>query len=233
MWGVANDADSSGASADDCQISKADLAIKNAREALGIQTAGFLTTEDYSDNDVPAYLQDSLSAGHIYGTISYNAKRRCWTVRADPFVTELCKRIFPGSDRGKRGEVTFSDHRRIVGDLNWLMMRYPMAVAARDKDRWQKALDSARAYAAERIRMLDHPREMEPPEGMFAGSLRAFQRQGVAWICSTVRGLLADEMGLGKTLQALCALCCMKSFPAVIVVPPHLVRNYRAFCKDG
>ena len=35
-------------------------------------------------------------------------------------------------------------------------------------------------------------------------------------------------MGLGKTVQTLAALASMDSFPALIVVPPHLVSNWAA-----
>lgn len=40
------------------------------------------------------------------------------------------------------------------------------------------------------------------------------------------RTLLADEMGLGKTVQALSLLATEQAWPALIVVPPHLVRHW-------
>ena len=54
-----------------------------------------------------------------------------------------------------------------------------------------------------------------------------FQQQGLAFLLSTDRALLADEMGLGKTVQALAYLATTAGFPAVLVVPPHLVRNWQ------
>ena len=65
-----------------------------------------------------------------YGTLSYNTRRKCWMVKGDPMVTELCKRLFPGSDTGRRGEARFTAHKRIIGELNWLMLRYPLLVLA-------------------------------------------------------------------------------------------------------
>ena len=38
---------------------------------------------------------------------------------------------------------------------------------------------------------------------------------------------LADEMGLGKTVQALAFLATTSAYPAVLVVPPHLIRNWQ------
>ena len=44
----------------------------------------------------PFYLRDAPVDGHIYGTLSYNRKSRAWTIKAEPCVTELAKRLFPG-----------------------------------------------------------------------------------------------------------------------------------------
>ena len=44
---------------------------------------------------------------------------------------------------------------------------------------------------------------------------------------STRRCLLADEMGLGKTVQALAFLATTAAYPAILVVPPHLIRNWQ------
>lgn len=42
----------------------------------------------------------------------------------------------------------------------------------------------------------------------------------------TDRCLLADEMGLGKTVQALAMLAQTGAYPAIIIAPPHLMRNW-------
>ncbi|MBQ9197963.1 MAG: DEAD/DEAH box helicase [Clostridia bacterium] len=225
LWGIAN-AGAGYSGPADAVISKADEAMRLARLALELPQPA-LEQEDYEEDEIPPYLQDMAQPFRYYGTLSYNNRSRCWTVRGEPCVIELCKRLFPGSDHGKRGEVRFTDHRRIVGEINWLMLRYPLEIAQRDQERWQRAITGARAFAAARERVLNGLSEREPPEGMFLGTLRPFQKKGLAWLCATPRGLLADEMGLGKTLQALCALCCLRTFPALIVVPPHLVRNWK------
>ena len=96
---------------------------------------------------IPPYLLDTDGAQpeeggahRTYGTLSYNRRRDCWVVRGDPGVTELCKRLFPGSESGRRGEARFPAHRRIVGDLNWLMMRLPS----------RRSLGSSTVYVARR-----------------------------------------------------------------------------------
>ena len=182
---------------------------------------------DLEIEDVPPFLRTAENSGRTYGTLSYNARRRCWVIRGDPAVTELAKRLFPGSD-AKRGEARFTAHRRIVGDVNWLMLRYPLEVAPRDKARWDEALRAAREYYRARERARTAPLHVQPSPAVFSGQLRPFQQAGLSWLLLTPRALLADEMGLGKTVQALACAAQEGIFPLLIVPPPHLCRNWMA-----
>ena len=179
---------------------------------------------------LPGYLRDVPQTGHIYGTLSYNRKSKCWTIKGEPCVTEMAKRLFPGCDR-RRGEARFTANRRIVGDVNWLMQRYPLEVAARDRALWDKALAGAREHVLRREAAAKLPVRMSPPEGTFCGELREFQKEGLSYLLANERTLLADEMGLGKTVQALACLAATGEMPALLVVPPHLVRNWEAETK--
>ena len=181
-----------------------------------------------AEDALPAFLRPAESIGHLYGTLSYNRRSRVWTIKGEAPVTEMAKRLFPGSDGGRRGTARFTAHRRIIGDVNWLMQRYPLAIAPADLDRWQAALAEAQAYEREKQQLMGPLRDIVPPEGAFVGTLRAFQQTGLNWLCRVRRGLLADEMGLGKTVQALAALVTTGSFPCLIVVPPHLQLNWQA-----
>ena len=185
---------------------------------------------DLSNEDVPPFLRDGEPASYYYGTLSYNARRKCWTIKGDPAVTELAKRLFPGSD-AKRGEARFTAHRRIIGDVNWLMLRYPLRVAERDKARWRDALNQARDYYREREKAKILTLAPQPSPAVFHGELRPFQQQGLNWLLLTPRALLADEMGLGKTVQALACAAMEGIFPLLIVPPPHLARNWLAETK--
>ena len=75
--------------------------------------------------------------------------------------------------------------------------------------------------------MLESPQTATPPPGAFAGELLDFQKQGLAFLLAARRCLLADEMGLGKTVQALAFLATTAAYPAILVVPPHLIRNWQ------
>ncbi len=167
-------------------------------------------------------------SARTYGTLSYNHRRNCWVVKADPSVTEFCKRLFPGTATGRRGEARFTAHRRIIGDLNWLMMRYPLTVRPQDEERWQEALYQARQYVRDREAALRAPGRASPSPRVFTGQLTPFQQEGLAFLLRTDRCLLADEMGLGKTVQALAMLAQLDAYPALIIAPAHLMRNWQS-----
>ena len=185
--------------------------------------------EDQPEEELlPAYLRPVESApGHVYGTLSYNRRSKCWVVKGDPSVTEMCKRLFPGSAGSRRGEARFTAHRRMVGDLCWLMMRFPLTVKMSDLALWDKAVADARAYAIQREKAARMPTFATPPEGTFTGQLMAFQQEGLGFLLQHDRCLLADEMGLGKTVQALSWLASTASFPALVIPPAHLTRNWQ------
>ena len=71
----------------------------------------------------PSYLREAGAAAHTYGILSYNRKGKCWVIKGEPCVTELAKRLFPGCEGRGRGEARFTAHRRIIGELNWLLLR--------------------------------------------------------------------------------------------------------------
>ena len=107
-------------------------------------------TEEVRPTDalLPPYLRAAEHpSGHVYGMLSYNRRSKMWVVKGDPSVTEMCKRLFPGTAGSKRGEARFTAHKRLIGELCWLMMRFPLEVAPRDRVLWDKAVASAAPVA--------------------------------------------------------------------------------------
>ena len=205
---------------------------ENGCTAYSTPASSGLSLEDQilrnlSEEDIPPFLRDGEPTSYTYGTLSYNTRRKCWVIKGDPAVTELAKRLFPGTD-AKRGEARFTAHKRIIGDVNWLMLRYPLEIAEKDRARWDQALRDARDYyrAREQARTAAPAPQLSP--AVFSGQLRPFQQAGLAWLLLTPRALLADEMGLGKTVQALACAAQEGVFPLLIVPPPHLSRNWMA-----
>lgn len=184
--------------------------------------------EDAWDEELlPPYLRPAENTAQPMGTLSYNRRSKCWVVKGDPAVTEMCKRLFPGSAGSKRGEARFTAHRRIIGDLCWLMMRFPLEVKLKDLPLWDQAVAEARQYAIRQARAAQMPARATPPAGSFHGELMDFQQEGLSFLLQHDRCLLADEMGLGKTVQALACIASERALPALIIPPAHLTRNWQ------
>lgn len=58
------------------------------------------------------------------------------------------------------------------------------------------------------------------------GTLRPFQRAGVAYALKARRLFFADEMGLGKTMQSLATMQASGAFPALVVCPASAKLNW-------
>ena len=187
--------------------------------------SGAYTLEDPVDV-LPRYLADPPMDIQPYGTLAYNKQRKVWVIQADPITIRMAKRMITGC--GGRGATTASiaQSRRGIGELNWFMQRYPLTLL--DAERYFLQLNKARtaAIALEQIKV-GLP-ATQPVPGHFVGDLMHFQQLGLSFLLHTQRALLADDMGLGKTVQSLAWLCNSGAFPAIIVCPPHLVRNWMA-----
>lgn len=175
---------------------------------------------------LPKFLDEPVAVdGRTYGRLFTDGK--LWRIKGEPYVIQLAKRLFPGSNSGTGGEAVFPLTRRRIGDLNWLMLRWPLEIV--DREAWAAAIASARAHEARSIAIANAPAALRPEAGAFAGTLTEFQERGVAWLAHHRRTLLADEMGLGKTVQALGFLATLatdEAFPALIVAPPHLLSHW-------
>lgn len=187
----------------------------------------FQQEDTWDEELLPPYLRPAENTAQPMGTLSYNRRSKCWVVKGDPAVTEMCKRLFPGSAGSKRGEARFTAHRRIIGDLCWLMMRFPLEVKLKDLPLWDQAVAEARQYAIRQARAAQMPARATPPAGSFHGELMDFQQEGLSFLLQHDRCLLADEMGLGKTVQALACIASERALPVLIIPPAHLTRNWQ------
>lgn len=177
---------------------------------------------------LPAHLAKPYSVrGRTYGTLykeqGQDNMRQLWCIAGEPQVIQLAKRLFPGSS-GKKGIATFPASRRILGDLNWLMIRYPLDID--DEDAWREDFQQCIEHTLKSMDIAEHPQRTVPPETTFNGVLHNFQEEGLAWMLHHRRTLLADEMGLGKTVQFLAFLASSQNYPAIVVMQPHLIKQW-------
>jgi SNF2 family DNA or RNA helicase len=177
--------------------------------------------------NVPQYLQPPDLSQRTFGTLKYDEDVNSWVIRAEPCVMELAKRLFPGCNT-RHGYARFKANKRAAADLNWLMIRYPLEIE--EPERWEKARQQTVEHYIKREQILQSPQKLTPALS-FKGQLTSFQQEGLAFLAHNQRTLLADEMGLGKTVQALAYLATTEQYPAILVVPPHLIRNWEKEIK--
>lgn len=172
---------------------------------------------------IPQFLEKPSPLGHCYGTVKFNESENCYEIRAEPSVLEMAKRVFPGcSIRRSERVIRFRPTRRSVGDLNWLLLRFPMVIECEAKyaeDRRKAILHAERVEENVNLKPTTPPRE-------FVGELFDFQALGVTFLLNNERAILADDMGLGKTVTALASIAAANGFPAIIVTPKNVNRQW-------
>lgn len=183
----------------------------------------------------PAYLVPARTDGeHIYGIVSYEPPfvrgveshgPGMWIIEGEPAVTEMAKRLFPGSEGRGQGVAKFPATKRAAGELNWLMLRYPMRIAEKDRERWEAARLEAIEHSRIRRDTNDRRPHLPTPKG-FHGKLLPFQEEGLAYLTNNERCLLADAMGTGKTVEALAWLHANRLFPALVIAQPHVLGQW-------
>lgn len=173
---------------------------------------------------IPAYLRKAEPAEYYFGELAYDKRTDSWVVKGEPCVIYMAKKLFPGCSGRGSGLARFKNTKRINGDLNWLMQRYPLKIQQHEK--WDKSYQAAVEHVLKRNELNKQPQKITPPME-FKGKLMEFQKEGLAFLIHNRRTLLADEMGLGKTIEALAFMSTTESYPALIVVPPHLIRNWQ------
>lgn len=172
----------------------------------------------------PQYLVEPDGNGYLYGEVSYDSLTNDYIVTAEPSVLEMAKRVFPGCAvrRNGFGEIRFKGTRRAVGDLNWLMLRYPLKVTC------DSVFQGHRHAAIEHSKRRAANASLRPttPPSTLRGKLYGFQAEGVTFLIQNERTLLADDMGLGKTVTALGSLLTVDAFPVICVVPTTVQRQW-------
>lgn len=89
-------------------------------------------------------------------------------------------------------------------------------------------VETRRRIEASQDEGTDEPLSVEQRLG---GTLYPFQRAGVAYAADAERAMIADQMGLGKTIQALAVVETKEAYPAAIVCPSAVKRNWAREAK--
>ena len=134
------------------------------------------------------------------------------------------------------GEIPFVEGMRLLAGASADLRHEDLAEEERQ---WVHI--SAGDAMRELLEGLREPGQLDAVErsGGLQGTLRPYQRDGLAWLrLLTTLGLgacLADDMGLGKTIQVLALLLCGRDGestrprkPSLLVVPASLLGNWRS-----
>lgn len=177
-----------------------------------------------TENDgIPPYLLPLEGNNHdVHGVLKKSKGGEFWIIEAKPYVTQLAKRLFPGCNGRDKGVAVFPATKRIQSDLAWLMWRYPLEIE--DQAGWEEAREATVRHVRRIADITKMPRKQDPVN--FQGTLRDFQKEGLAHMINTRSTLVADEMGLGKTVEALAFLSTTNEMPALIVVQPHVILQW-------
>lgn len=171
----------------------------------------------------PDHLKKPTLQGHIYGDLRYSEANRVFVMEGEPLALEFAKRLFPGSLPYGRGMVGMKHSKRVINDLNWFLLRFPLNIHC------QKELNTSRKEAINAINRRatgDDLIQTTPPKE-FIGKLMPFQEEAVTFLNVNKRAILGDAMGLGKTWSALAAAAQSGQYPVLIVCQTQTLKQWQ------
>lgn len=157
-----------------------------------------------------------------YGTLKLDGDR--WRIECEPHVALRLKRVFGKVSHGARGSILISATEENSRDLEWFSQRYPLDVSEPDAlERLARAYDRKREHVTRILNgsfgFANLPMALPP---------RDYQRIAAELAKTTGGLLLADEVGIGKTVSAITLFADPLLLPAIVIVPPHLQRQWKA-----
>jgi superfamily II DNA or RNA helicase len=157
-----------------------------------------------------------------YGTA--DLRDGAWHITCEPHVAMALKRVCQGISKHVVGTMTLTNTPERCADLRWFCERYPLTVTPR------AALDSGAAQHHDHVvRLSDMVAGHTPPPAIpLAVAPRDYQVQAAAVARMSRQLLLADDVGVGKTCSAIATVVDPEHLPAVIVVPSHLLGQWKA-----
>ncbi|TXI23108.1 MAG: ATP-dependent helicase [Roseateles sp.] len=159
---------------------------------------------------------------NTYGSVKLEGS--VWHIQAEPFVNSRLKRVFPRIPKDGTKGIKLSTSPENTRELSWFIQRYPMVMSGTDRlhmDRLATQHVAVEQRLAELIAGL-----VPPPVIEMAHPPRDYQSFGAQLTLTAGSLLLADELGLGKTITAIAAIVLSGAFPAVVVAPAHLTRQW-------
>lgn len=157
----------------------------------------------------------------VYGDVTL--RDGFWWVRCEPHVRARLKRVFPRAPQQAGEFVQLSDTPENARELDWFLQRYPMTI------REPKALRaSVKQHRDQELRLAELMAMRAPPLKIEMAKPPRDYQTVVPQYLAVKRGLLlGDDVGVGKTVSSFCCMLQPDSLPVVVVMAPHLRRQWR------
>lgn len=156
-----------------------------------------------------------------FGTVTHTPNG--WRIRCEPFVRARLKRVFPRAPQEAADSIRLSASAENSRELQWFLLRYPMEV---DRPDLLEALaDQHRRTEKQLADLLAG--HVTPADVRLAEPARDYQVFSAEMLDIKSGLLLADDLGLGKTVSAICSMVRPGYLPALVVCPPHLMRQWK------
>jgi SNF2 family DNA or RNA helicase len=147
-----------------------------------------------------------------------------WRVTCEPHVRARLRRCFARIHQGASDHVLISDTPENCRDLVWFLERYPMDVPP---DQLRTMEQAALFHADQEQRLAQLLSGGVPPVPVDLALPARDYQLFAAQMLDLKRGLLlADDLGVGKTVSAIVPMARAENIPAVVVAPPHLLRQW-------
>lgn len=146
----------------------------------------------------------------------------------EPHVCIKLKALFPKIPKHQKAPFVLKRTDEVCRDIEWFMGRYPLAIDDHD----QMALNHGKTAHIETVNYLANVLNQTPREAAKElkepFKLRNYQIQVVDLFARVKHLLLGDVVGLGKTVSAIGCISSLGLSPALVVVQPHLCRQWKA-----
>lgn len=163
-----------------------------------------------------------------YGTIALHHHHGSsqFVIATTPDVTMRLKRILPGVNATRFGDMRLSATDEACADIEMILARWPMELDQQARQRIETGARATRELSADIVDILSgtlitHPDHLTP-----ARPLREYQKVAHALATRTGSLLLADDLGLGKTTSAQAALADPALRPMLVVTLTGLERQW-------
>lgn len=148
-----------------------------------------------------------------YGEISL--KGNIWTLKAEPQIAILFKRMFHQAKRDDHGTLSMSDNDGMRRNIEWFVSRYTLTIATDDQKAIRKGAKRHEDMIIRLEQMID--KDYKPLDVRLAIPPRNYQKVSAEIAVKKGSLLIADDVGLGKSAQAICTFSAGWTLPAIVV----------------